>query len=110
MRTKNQETIRDMIHWMKEEGLIASEEQNPNYRAKPLSDADKVEAYRKFQEEGSETYQKIENTVVGAYQKIEDSVVGTYKNIEGQFVGHFLTRKGETTDEALERLKKEQNR
>ena len=113
-----QETIRDEVQWMKDEGLIESDAPaDPNYRAKPLSDADKVEAYRKFQENGSETYQKIEdgvvgtyqkieNTVVGTYKKIEDGFVGAYKNVEDQFVDHFLTREGETPEEARERLKK----
>ena len=113
-----QETIRDEVQWMKDEGLIEADvPADPNYRAKPLSDADKVEAYRKFQENGSETYQKIEDGVVGTYQKIEDTIVGTYKkiedgfvgayrNVEDQFVDHFLTREGETSEEARERLKK----
>jgi len=114
-----QETIRDEVQWMKDEGLIASDvPADPNYRAKPLSDADKVEAYRRFRDEGSETYQKIEDGVVGTYQKIEDGVVGTYKkiesgfvgayrNVESQFVEHFLARDGESAEEAKERLKKE---
>ena len=113
-----QETIRDEVQWMKDEGLIESDAPiDPNYRAKPLSDADKVEAFRKFREEGSESYQKIEDSVVGTYQKIEDGVVGTYKkieegvvgaykNVEDQFVEHFLSRNGETTEEAKERLSK----
>ena len=113
-----QETIRDEVQWMKDEGLIESDvPADPNYRAKPLSDADKVEAYRKFQENDFEIYQKIEDGVVGTYQKIEDTVVGTYKkiedgfvgayrNVEDQFVDHFLTREGETPEEARERLKK----
>ena len=113
-----QETIRDEVQWMKDEGLIESDAPiDPNYRAKPLSDADKVEAFRKFREEGSESYQKMEDSVVGAYQKIEDGVVGTYKkieegvvgaykNVEDQFVDHFLKRSGETIEEAKERLGK----
>ena len=112
-----QETIRDMVHWMQEEGLIGGEEYDPNYRAKPLSDADKVEAYRKFQEEGSETLQKIEDGVVGTYQKIEDGVVGSYKKVESGFVNafekvedhfveKFFRKSGETVEEAKERLSK----
>ena len=113
-----QETIRDEVQWMKDEGLIEGDvSADPSYRAKPLSDADKVEAYRKFQEEGSQTYQKIEDGVVGAYKKIEESVVGTYqkietgvvgayKNVEEGFVEQFLTRDGETVQEAKERLNK----
>ncbi len=113
-----QETIRDEVQWMKEEGLIESDvPADTNYRAKPLSDADKVEAYRKFQEEGSQTYRKIEDGVMGAYkkieegvvgtyQKIEESVVGAYKNVEDGFVEQFLTRSGETVEDAKDRLSK----
>ena len=113
-----QETIRDEVQWMKDEGLIEAEPAyDPDYRAKPLSDEDKVEAFRKFQAEGSETYQKIEDGVVGTYQKIEEGVVGTYKkiesgfvgaykNMESQFVEHFLARNGESAEEAKERLNK----
>ena len=113
-----QETIRDEVQWMKEEGLIEVEPAaDPDYRAKPLSDRDKVEAFRKFQAEGSETYQKIEDGVVGTYQKIEEGIVGTYKkiesgfvgaykNMESQFVEHFLTRNGESAEEAKEHLNK----
>jgi len=113
-----EETIHDEVQWMIAEGLIEGEAPvDPNYRAKPLSDADKVEAYRKFQEEGSQTYQKIEDRVVGAYRKIEDgvvgaykkiesSVVGAYKNVEDSFVDQYLTREGESPEEAKERLKK----
>ena len=33
-----QETIRDMVHWMQEEGLLGdTTPANPNYRAKPLA-------------------------------------------------------------------------
>jgi len=113
-----EETIHDEVQWMIAEGLIQGDAPNdPNYRAKPLSDADKVEAYRKFQEEGSQTYQKIEDSVVGTYRKIEDgvvgaykkiesSVVGAYKSVEDGFVDQFLTRGGETVEEARERLGK----
>ena len=115
-----QETIRDEVQWMKDEGLIedAAEEANdPSYRAKPLSDADKVAAYEKFRDEGSESYQKIEDAVTGTYQKIEDSVVGTYKkiesgfvgaykNMESQFVEHFLAKDGESAEEAKDRMSK----
>ncbi len=61
----------------------------------PLTLANKLAAYRKFQEEG-----------FGAYQKIEDGVVGAYKNIEDQFVQHFLAKDGESTEEAKDRIQK----
>lgn len=105
-----QETIRDEVQWMKDAGLIGAETAGASdYRAAPLSDVDKVEAFRKFQQDGSETYRKIENSVVNAYQKIEDGVVGAYKNIEDQFVDHFLTRKGESVEAAKDRIKKNLN-
>ena len=106
-----QETIRDMIQWMKDEGLISSGEYAPDYHAAPLSDADKVAAYRRFQEEGSaayqkiedrvvSTYQKIESSVTGTYQKIEDTAVSAYKTIENQFTGHFLAAQQEEEKES----------
>ena len=51
---------------------------------------------------------KIEETVVGEYQKIENAVVGGYKKIEDKFVDAFLKKEGETTEEAKERIKKDQ--
>lgn len=51
---------------------------------------------------------KIENAVVGGYKKIENTVVGGYKKVEDKFVDTFLKKDGETTLEAKERLKQEQ--
>lgn len=55
-----------------------------------------------------ETNKKIEKAVVGAYNKVEDTVVGTYKKVEDKFVDTFLAKDGETTEEAKERLNREQ--
>lgn len=55
-----------------------------------------------------ETNKKIEKAVVGAYNKVEDTVVGTYKKVEDKFVDTFLAKDGETTEEAKERMQKEQ--
>lgn len=55
-----------------------------------------------------EGYETIEETVVGTYKHIEDTVVGAYKNIEGKFVDKFLAKDGETTEEAKERVLREQ--
>ena len=51
---------------------------------------------------------KIEEGVVSGYKKIEEGVVSGYKKIEDKFVDKFLRKDGETTEEAKERIKKEQ--
>lgn len=55
-----------------------------------------------------EANKKIEKAVVGAYNKVEDTVVGAYKKVEDKFVDTFLAKDGETTEEAKERMQKEQ--
>ena len=55
-----------------------------------------------------EANKKIEKAVVGAYNKVEDTVVGAYKKVEDKFVDTFIKDVGETTEEAKERLKKQQ--
>lgn len=55
-----------------------------------------------------EANKKIEKAVVGAYNKVEDTVVGAYKKVEDKFVDTFLVKDGETTEEAKERMQKEQ--
>ena len=49
-------------------------------------------------------YQTTEDGVTGTYNKIENGVTGTYTKIEDAFVDCFLTRKGESVEEAKERL------
>lgn len=51
---------------------------------------------------------KIEDAVVNGYKKIEDSVVGSYKKVEDKFVDTFLKKDNETTEEAKERILKQQ--
>lgn len=41
-------------------------------------------------------------------KKIEEGVVSGYKKIEDKFVDKFLRKDGETTEEAKERIKREQ--
>ena len=55
-----------------------------------------------------EANKKIEKAVVGAYNKVEDTVVGAYKKVEDKFVDTFLKDIGETTEEAKERVLKQQ--
>ena len=53
-------------------------------------------------------YKAIENGVVSGYKAIENGVVGGFNKITDQFVSAFLTRKGETVEQAKERLAAEQ--
>lgn len=54
--------------------------------------------------------EKIAEKVVGTFEKIEDTVVGGYSKIEDAFVDRYLAKDGETTSDAKERLKKEQEK
>lgn len=54
--------------------------------------------------------ENIAEKVTGAFEKIEDTVVGGYSKIEDSFVDRYLTKKGETLEEAKERIKKETGR
>ena len=48
--------------------------------------------------------------IVDANKKIEKVVVDGYKKIEDKFVDTFLKQTGETTEEAKERIKSEQEK
>ena len=54
--------------------------------------------------------EKIAEKVVGTFEKIESSVVGGYSKIEDAFVDRYLAKDSETTADAKERLKKEQEK
>ena len=51
--------------------------------------------------------EKIAEAVTGGYKKIEQGVVGGYTKLEAKFVDAYLTKDGETVEEAIARLKKE---
>ena len=111
-----QETIRDMVQWMKEEGLIASAPTPTQVSNRELRETGAMPHIAKAMEhditdvpglDPVAAYKAIETGVVDAYKNIESGVVDAYKNIENQFVEHFLTRKGETPEEAAQRLKKD---
>jgi hypothetical protein len=53
------------------------------------------------------TNKKIEKAVVGTHQAISDNVVGGYHYIEDKFIDTFLKADTETTDEAHQRLRAE---
>jgi len=108
-----EETIHDEVQWMIAEGLIDGSgvtEKHAEMTDGQVSEGgymeaiDPVEAYKAIEETVVETYEKIEDGVVGGYKKVENSFVSGYKKIEDKFVQKFLARKGETTEEAKERL------
>ena len=108
-----QETIHDEVQWMIAEGLIDGSgvtEKHAEMTDGQVSEGgymeaiDPVEAYKAIEETVVDTYQKVEDSVVGGYKKVENSFVSGYKKIEDKFVQKFLARKGETTEEAKERL------
>ena len=68
-----------------------------------------TEANKKIEKTVVETYEKVEDAVHGTYDKIGNTIVDTYKKVEDKFVDTFLKEDGETTEEAKERVKKEQD-
>jgi len=108
-----EETIHDEVQWMIAEGLIDGSgvtEKHAEMTDGQVSEGgytesiDPVEAYKAIEQGVVETYEKIEDGVVDGYKKVENSFVSGYKKIEDKFVQKFLARKGETTEEAKERL------
>ena len=108
-----EETIHDEVQWMIAEGLIDGNGVNEGHALMTneqvreggyMDDIDPVEAYKAIEQGVVETYEKIEDGVVDGYKKVENSFVSGYKKIEDKFVQKFLARKGETTEEAKERL------
>lgn len=110
-----QQTIRDMVQWMKEEGLIAgvptptvlSNEQIRESGVMPeiikamehditdIPDVDPIAAYK-----------AIEKAVVGAYKAVEKGAVDAYHKVEDAMVDKLFRKEGETIEEAKDRLRK----
>ena len=63
-----------------------------------------TEVGKKIAEGVEQGYKGIEKGVVDGYKAIETGVVGGYQAIEDGFVKTFLTKKGETVEEAKQRL------
>ena len=108
-----EETIHDEVQWMIAEGLIDGNGVNEGHALMTneqvreggyMDDIDPVEAYKAIEQGVVETYEKIEDGVVDGYKKVENSFVSGYKKVEDKFIQKFLARKGETTEEAKERL------
>jgi len=108
-----QETIHDEVQWMIAEGLIDGSgvtRKHTEMTDGQISEGgyteaiDPVETYKAIEETVVGTYKTVEDGVVGGYKKVENSFVSGYRKIEDKFVQKFLARKGETTEEAKERL------
>ena len=118
-----EQTIHDEVQWMIAEGLIDGTgvtEKHTEMTDGQISEGgymedivkamehvpeiNVAEVYQAVEEGVVDTYEKIEDGVVGGYKKVENSFVSGYKKIEDKFVQKFLARKGETTEEAKERL------
>lgn len=52
--------------------------------------------------------EKIADGVTSGFKKMSDTVVGNYTKVEDKFVDAFLVHDGETTQEAKNRLKAEE--
>lgn len=121
-----QETIHDEVQWMIAEGLINGQgvTEKPALMTNEqireggymedivratehdmyIPDIDGEKVYKTVEAGVVNTYEKIEDGVVGSYKKVENSFVSGYKKIEDKFVQKFLAQKGETTEDAKERL------
>lgn len=63
-----------------------------------------VEANEKIGRKVVEGYQKIENGVVDGYKKVECGVVAGFEKVTDKCVEILFARKGETVEEAKQRL------
>ena len=112
-----QETIRDEVQWMKDEGLIGADptpiiQTNGELREGNMAgivqamdhEADPMETYAAIEKGVVDTYRKIEDGVVGSYKKIENTVVGAFEKVEDHFVDKFFRKPDETVEAAKERL------
>lgn len=63
-----------------------------------------VEANERIAEGVVKGYKKIEDGVVGGYKKIETGVVEGFNKVTDKCVEVLFARKGETVEEAKERL------
>jgi len=106
-----EETIHDEVQWMIAEGLIDGTgvtEKHLDLANEQLREGgfDVKEAYQTVEDGVVGTYQKIEDGVVGGYQRIEGGAVNGFRKVSDFFIRKFFTRKGETVEEARERLRR----
>ena len=109
-----QETIRDMVQWMKDEGLLDSNSPSEGMSQGDRSASGKIPAACEM---AKDAYQVIEDGVVGAYKTVEKGAVDAYKavekgtvdayyKVEDTIVDKLFRREGETVEQAKDRLRR----
>ena len=112
-----QETIRDEVQWMKDEGLIGGDDVQKPQRmsnAELRENGSMPEIIRAMEHDPSgvpaidpvAAYKAVEEGVVGAYKAVEKGAVDAYRKVEDTMVDKLFRREGETVEEAKERLRK----
>ena len=112
-----QETIRDEVQWMKDEGLIGVDDVQQPQRmsnAELRENGSLPEIIRAMEHDPSgvpaidpvAAYKAVEEGVVGAYKAVEKGAVDAYRKVEDTMVDKLFRREGETVEEAKERLRK----
>ena len=112
-----QETIRDEVQWMKDEGLIGGDDAQQPQRmsnAELRENGSMPEIIRAMEHDPSgvpaidpvAAYKAVEEGVVGAYKAVEKGAVDAYRKVEDTMVDKLFRREGETVEEAKERLRK----
>ena len=110
------ETIRDMVQWMKEEGLVAGDPQPVVMTRRELVDSGIVPDVMHAMEHdidpasafevAKDAYKAIEEGVVGAYKAVEKGAVDAYRKVEETMVDKLFRKDGETVEQAKTRLRK----
>jgi len=110
-----QQTIHDEVEWMKAEGLIGDNAKPVVMTNEQLREGGMEDIVKAMEHDITdvpavdpvEAYKAIEKGVVDTYQWIEDGVVGAYQKIENKFVEKFLTKDGESVEDAIKRVSKD---
>lgn len=109
-----QETIRDMVVWMKEEGLIADDSAAEQSESIQIREGVAItETVKAMEHDVSDAavdpvavYKAIEGGVVGAYKAVEKGAVDAYHKVEDTMVDKLFRRENETVEQAKDRLRK----
>ena len=110
-----QETIRDMVQWLKDEGLISGDPSPAHLSNEEIRESGAMPYIIKAMEHDNSdapgidpvaAYKAIEEGVVGAYKAVEKGAVDAYHKVEDTMVDKLFRREGETVEQAKERLRK----
>ncbi len=118
-----QETIRDMVQWMKDEGLLGDNSTSVDMPQGDLWESGMIPAavdetdFAAACEIAKGAYQAIEDSVVGVYKAVEKGAVDAYKavekgavdayyKVEDTMVDKLFRREGETVEQAKDRLRR----